>query len=1196
MSKVRRTFVTVCIILCLLSFAAGITLYLPHAENAVPDGIAGTKQIVLNGDFETAQEKSPDVRIGEDGSVVPSVDMSGMYVINNIYAGTNHVFFTEYNASKDKYYDTSENTIQEAKKVLSFASGQGHNDSSAIKVDYSKFVANTSRNLELSPKYRVSASELQIGEATKYYEISYWAKAESGMDKNLYTRPHFSFLRGSNSEYGNPWYAQNLVSTEAAIQYTLLAPADAQATEWIRFKSVMSVRLGDDDHVYFKASLGEEERDLGIAPNFGQGSTDSFVIEFVSLTQEGYLPQVPVYLDDITVCEYFPKYDATVTVYDAQEQPLAGATLTVKNDDGVVSEYATVTDNGDGTYTIANLYDNDVNIVYAQKDGIALGQVLVTGDNRNVSAGPFSKSLQIEGAEGEVTLTFSPAGGTYQADEDTPGKYNLKLYEETSVTIAADYSLSKTINITASSPDLIQVQLESALVDGNLLADADSNFVNANAVSQQARQLYKFSSVVGEDVKLSHSDEYGYTGTNSLKAEVANQNYINFTLFDGENGIESDQYYKITLYAYAPQAFGTDDSSLLYFAFSPKLQRTSGSFGFVPSDAWSDYKTYCVIGNKGVAGGWTKIETEIFYSYDQERDKFTYNLGGQTQSITNVESIESIDFELLAATGTGGTVLYIDSVSLIEYEKVITQSDFSSNYIKDGDIETGSSLSEVPGVNNAFAFTGTTTGTAEQTSEEVKNGEYAMKLQFKQQNYFTYRFASSGAAAQTAFPADVNYKISGWLKSNEASTLYIGFMVGFKDESNGPTIMAYLTTSYSKDEEGNLYKNERQFDFTTGSNFMTYQFAKIEFDGVNTDWKNFESVFSYSISEENYFSYTINGKTYTVTDAEGNPLSVPTTSAYGISFVPGSATESFYLDSFSVYSQYDGQITAYDQAGDPVTDAELKITDGFGTDITQSVDIDDTEKADGIYKFPDLYGPISVTFVGYEGIIDPIKLDSNAPEKVAEPPYTATLKFLTPSGDVIKSGIEIIVTQNGEPVGYVTFDEQTGIFKIEDLVGVNITVFASSTDWLFPVNNFVLQRGENEITVAEKVMPAYTATITLKDSSGKGIAGATIIIKKDGVAVGTVTERQNGTYTVSGLNDDGLTVEVTKEGYSFETGKTVSRSSANITLTGTVTEITQEPQGGCNGNASLYSCVILSIVLLAGAVAITFKKRTQHND
>lgn len=106
MSKVRRTFVTVCIILCLLSFAAGITLYLPHAENAVPDGIAGTKQIVLNGDFETAQEKSPDVRIGEDGSVVPSVDMSGMYVINNIYAGTNHVFFTEYNASKDKYYDT----------------------------------------------------------------------------------------------------------------------------------------------------------------------------------------------------------------------------------------------------------------------------------------------------------------------------------------------------------------------------------------------------------------------------------------------------------------------------------------------------------------------------------------------------------------------------------------------------------------------------------------------------------------------------------------------------------------------------------------------------------------------------------------------------------------------------------------------------------------------------------------------------------------------------------------------------------------------------------------------------------------------------------------------------------------------------------------------------------------------------------
>lgn len=98
------------------------------------------------------------------------------------------------------------------------------------------------------------------------------------------------------------------------------------------------------------------------------------------------------------------------------------------------------------------------------------------------------------------------------------------------------------------------------------------------------------------------------------------------------------------------------------------------------------------------------------------------------------------------------------------------------------------------------------------------------------------------------------------------------------------------------------------------------------------------------------------------------------------------------------------------------------------------------------------------------------------------------------------------------------------------------------------------------------------------------------------MAVGTVTERQNGTYTVSGLNDDGLTVEVTKEGYSFETGKTVSRSSANITLTGTVTEITQEPQGGCNGNASLYSCVILSIVLLAGAVAITFKKRTQHND
>ena len=55
MSKVRRTFVTVCIILCLLSFAAGITLYLPHAENAVPDGIAGTKQIVLNGDFETFQ-------------------------------------------------------------------------------------------------------------------------------------------------------------------------------------------------------------------------------------------------------------------------------------------------------------------------------------------------------------------------------------------------------------------------------------------------------------------------------------------------------------------------------------------------------------------------------------------------------------------------------------------------------------------------------------------------------------------------------------------------------------------------------------------------------------------------------------------------------------------------------------------------------------------------------------------------------------------------------------------------------------------------------------------------------------------------------------------------------------------------------------------------------------------------------------
>lgn len=28
------------------------------------------------------------------------------------------------------------------------------------------------------------------------------------------------------------------------------------------------------------------------------------------------------------------------------------------------------------------------------KDGIALGQVLVTGDNRNVSAGPFSKSVR----------------------------------------------------------------------------------------------------------------------------------------------------------------------------------------------------------------------------------------------------------------------------------------------------------------------------------------------------------------------------------------------------------------------------------------------------------------------------------------------------------------------------------------------------------------------------------------------------------------------------------------------------------------------------------------------------------------------------------------------------------------------------------------------------------------------------------
>ena len=193
--------------------------------------------------------------------------------------------------------------------------------------------------------------------------------------------------------------------------------------------------------------------------------------------------------------------------------------------------------------------------------------------------------------------------------------------------------------------------------------------------------------------------------------------------------------------------------------------------------------------------------------------------------------------------------------------------------------------------------------------------------------------------------------------------------------------------------------------------------------------------------------------------------------------------------------------------------------------------------------------------------------------------YVGEVKVLDSDGNSIED-VEFTVKDFKDQVVDITPVYENGTYKFAGLYGLN-KIVAKKGATVYP-----------EITVSvsdsvKTIEQPYTVIVTLKDSSGNYITGATVIAKQGIAKYGDFTDNGDGTYTLSNVMGV-ISIEAEKEGYIFQR-EMASVSDSAVLMIGEKEASQPSEKTGCSSNINSNTGYI-AIVIFAFTVMVTVRK------
>ncbi len=1136
-------------------------------------GSAYSYELAINGNFETKEQ------IGMTSAM--STAWNAVNGFGNFFYGPTgraHLAAGLYNNNQRLYGDHFTATLEE---------GKGVNGSNAVKVTYVPGIDN-------GFAYRVANTQLNtiLAKAGKEYFVT--TQYTVDVDKNP-CGPQFRL--GFFSEIGekietpnitaltwarkaNVWETMSAYFTydvvEADGSKTLVIKyRDAAATEYTEMSKPISANIAYID-VIFACNVGGE------------------------VTNE-------VYYDNFSIKE---AYTAKVQVTDKNANPVEGlaGSFTVNGE-----TFAPVYDNG--LYVFNGLTGESKIVIDNETLGLTVKEATFTGDqsvwteksamewwigysenqaDRSVVFGtPRTQdiTLTLKDTAGNAVNGATVIAGDYVVEAGDNGTYVIKEVLQTApefevkvkaagfypTTIKMD-GANAAVEYTLTAP--IQ-KSENIIVNGDV--EVDDNFIAFNESATDAEVEEKWRGM-GEDGVLTVGDQ-AYTGVKAL--------YLNLQTSGGKSGvsyrvpanaIESGVWYT---YSSKVKALNPSvNSDAVYLGFVPVLKMEDGSVKtWLPSADFGLFHSTCVMAESYPLVTWQNLAGLVKVDFNSEKGVFSFTVNNKVEELKGVEEVIGYDLTYVFSSGDQSTdyTVIIDSAFLGEavgYTGIDLGND-STNIYPNGDFENAASIKDRY-VTFGFWTTSSQNGHVEQNTEYAKNGMASMKATFNTSTFVTVRticYAGSyiGDLSMDNFSAvkpGVLHTVKGYVKSeNVGATLTLNFM---------PTLFF-----------GGTYTTPG----ATGSHYTapmaTYTFT--ENDTLDGEWVEISATFYYTLD---LTTGTLKAW-FNTTDFTGEPdfAIEEIYEFHALDFTLSTDTDCVaYFDCWTMYAPYDATITVADEDGNAVTDKTLVLKDYMGNDITSQVQIEVNNETNA-YALKGVYGPVRVTVAGDEAYAEQV-VDANHTSRTIQKPYVHTVTIKNEAGATFgENDVQISVKQEGNDVGEVTWNDD-GTITISGLTGINIDVVVLAEG--YKNGNYTINgAGTGEIVLKEDVKPAFNAVVTVKDSENNPINDAKVEIVRNGQVVATATSGRNGTYTLAGLNDNeagDLKVVVTRDGYTFETDKVVTRGASTVQVVGTATgeetptdSDTTTQVGGCFGGI-VSANVLFGTIILAGFVAIKRKK------